>query len=64
VNAARRWVANAAWILAGIVLYAVCIDVFGGYPRFATEFWSWVALAAIVAAGVVVWVRHERRGDR
>lgn len=64
MNAARRWAANTAWILAGIILYAVCIDVFGGYPQFFSEVLSWVALAAIVGAGVLVWVRHERDGER
>jgi uncharacterized membrane protein YdcZ (DUF606 family) len=60
---ARRWAANLAWTVAGILIYALCIDVFGGYPRYHTEALSLAALILMVLLGVSVWCRHERRDD-
>ncbi|MEX0428534.1 hypothetical protein AB3X52_12960 [Nocardioides sp. DS6] len=59
-----RWLANLAWIVAGVVIYAICIDVFGGYPQAHSEVLSWLAVVALVGAGLGVWVWHERHGDR
>jgi hypothetical protein len=60
---ARRWPANLAWTLAGILIYGLCIDVFGGYPRYHTEALNLAALILLVLLGVSVWYRHERRDD-
>jgi uncharacterized membrane protein YdcZ (DUF606 family) len=60
---ARRWAANLAWTVAGILIYALCIDVFGGYPRYHTEALNLAALILLVLLGVTVWYCHERRDD-
>jgi hypothetical protein len=56
----RRWAANLAWIVLGVGLYAICIDIFGGYPQVHSEALSWAAVVLIVLAGALVWYRHER----
>lgn len=59
----RRWFANVVWFLAGVLLYAVCIDVFGGYPQVHSELLSWIAVIVLVLLGAGVWYWHERRDD-
>jgi hypothetical protein len=61
----RRWAANLAWTVAGIVLYFLCIDTFGGYPSIHSETLNLTALIVLILLGAFVWYRHERRdGDR
>jgi hypothetical protein len=45
----------------GIVIYAICIDVFGGYPRFHTEALSWIVVSALSLGAAIVWILSERR---
>jgi hypothetical protein len=59
----RRWVANAVWIIAGIGLYAICNNIFSGYPRWHTQALSWIAVVVIVILGALVWYWHERHDD-
>jgi len=59
-----RWLTNLAWIVAGVVIYAICIDVFGGYSQAHSELLSWIAVVLLVVAGAAVWLWHERHGDR
>jgi hypothetical protein len=59
-RALRRWAANLAWIVLGVGLYAICIDIFGGYPQAHSEGLSWAAVVLIVLAGAAIWYRHER----
>jgi hypothetical protein len=59
-RALRRWAANLAWIVLGVGLYAICIDIFGGYPQVHSEALDWAAVVLIVLAGALVWYRHER----
>jgi uncharacterized membrane protein YdcZ (DUF606 family) len=59
----RRWLANFLWTIAGVLLYAVCIDVFGGYPRYHTEALDWAGVVVLVLLGIAIWVRHQRHGD-
>jgi hypothetical protein len=58
----RRRAANLLWILLGIVAYAVCIDIFGGYPQVHSEALDWAAVVLIVLAGALAWYWHERHG--
>jgi uncharacterized membrane protein YdcZ (DUF606 family) len=60
---ARRWLANVVWTVVGVLLYAVCIDVFGGYPRFHTEVLEWAGVVVLVLLGIAAWVWHQRHGD-
>lgn len=59
----RRWVANAIWTIVGVGLYAICINMFSGYPRWHSEALSWVAVVVIVVLGAQVWYWHERHDD-
>jgi hypothetical protein len=59
-----RLLSNLVWILAGVVIYAICIDVFGGYPQAHSEVLSWIAVVVLIVAGAGVWLWHERHGDR
>jgi hypothetical protein len=59
----RRWLVNAIWTIVGVGLYAVSIDMFGGYPRWHSEALNWIAVIVIVILGALVWYRHERHDD-
>jgi hypothetical protein len=48
-------------VVLGVVIYAICIDVFGGYPRFHTEALSWIAVSAFSIGAAIVWILSERR---
>jgi O-antigen/teichoic acid export membrane protein len=60
---ARRWLVNLIWTIVGVGLYAVCINIFGGYPRWHSETLSWIAIIVIMALAALVWYRHERNDD-
>jgi len=55
----RRWAANVAWLVTGVGLFAICIDVFGGYPRWHSEALDWIAVIVIMILAAVVWIRYE-----
>ncbi len=59
----RRRVANAIWAIVGVGLYAICLNVFSGYPRWHSEALSWIAVVVIVVLGALVWYWHERHDD-
>jgi hypothetical protein len=59
-----RWAANLAWMVLGVGLYAICINMFGGYPQVHSEALNWAAVVLIVLAGALAWYRHERRDPR
>ena len=59
----RKVITNAAWTLFGVLAFAVCIDIFGGYPRWHTEALDWVAVAALMVAAAGVWLWSERSDD-
>ena len=61
---ARRWLANLGWIVTGVVLAAVSVDVFGGYPQVHSDLLNMIALILVIVAGVVVWYVDERRNRR
>ncbi|MBV9729700.1 MAG: hypothetical protein JO309_09915 [Pseudonocardiales bacterium] len=63
-GARRRWLANAAWVVAGVVLAAICLGVFGGYPRAHSALLNLIALVLVIAAGALVWYVDERRERR
>jgi hypothetical protein len=54
------WLANVCWLVAGVGLYGICIDVFGGYPQVHSEALDWAAVVLIVVAGALAWFWHER----
>jgi uncharacterized membrane protein YidH (DUF202 family) len=54
-----RLAANLAWVIGGVGIYAICIDIFGGYPQVHSEALDWAAVVLIVLAGALVWYWHE-----
>jgi uncharacterized membrane protein YdcZ (DUF606 family) len=57
-----RWLSRKiGLVVLGIVIYAICIDVFGGYPRFHTEALSWIVVSALSVGAAIVWILSERR---
>lgn len=58
-----RWLANLGWVLLGILLYFVCIDMFSGYPQYHSGLLNLLALIAVVLAGAAVWWRTSRRDE-
>lgn len=58
-----RWARRLGLIVVGVLLYAVCADVFGGYARWHTETLSWVAVVLIAMTAAAIWLRDERRDD-
>jgi hypothetical protein len=59
---ARKLAADLAWFIAGVAAFAICIDIFGGYPQVHSEALDWAAVVLIVLAGALAWIRHERHG--
>jgi uncharacterized membrane protein YdcZ (DUF606 family) len=59
----RRWPTNLIWVVLGVLLYAACIDVFGGYPQVHSEALNWIAVVVLVLLGAFVWYRDEQRDD-
>jgi cytochrome c-type biogenesis protein CcmH/NrfF len=63
----RNWVLwtlrKVALIVAGVVLYAVCIGMFGGYPQFHTALLTWIAVVGLSVAAGIIWIVDERRTD-
>ena len=51
-------------VLLGIVLYTVCINMYGGYPEVYSDWINRAAIAVIVVVAVVVFLRHERHSER
>ncbi|MFC4242656.1 hypothetical protein ACFOYW_04660 [Gryllotalpicola reticulitermitis] len=47
--------------IVGFVLYWVVDSLFGGFPKYHTMFWSWVAMIVTSLFGAVVWIIDERR---
>lgn len=50
-------------IVTGVVLYAVCIGMFGGYPQFDTALLTWIAVVGLSLTAGVIWIVDERRAD-
>jgi L-asparagine transporter-like permease len=49
-----RWVINLAWIVVWIVLYFMCINVFGDTVAF-------IGIPVLIVVMVIVWFATERR---
>lgn len=60
--ARRRW-ADVAWTVGGVALYALCINMFGGYPAVHSEALNSAGVGLVVVLGIVVWYRDERDDD-
>ncbi|GAB3308795.1 hypothetical protein EK0264_08140 [Epidermidibacterium keratini] len=54
---------NLGFILLGVFLYFVSIEMFSGYPSWNSEFWNRLAIAALVVIGAIVWWWHEHHGE-
>jgi hypothetical protein len=63
----RNWLLWAlrklALIVTGVVLYAVCIGMFGGYPQFHTALLTWIAVIGLSVAAGIIWIVDEHRAD-
>ena len=46
----------------GVLLYALCIDMFSGYPQYYTDWLSRAGIAVLVLFGIGGWVWHARTG--
>jgi hypothetical protein len=58
---AVRVVRRMSLVALGVVIYAVCIGVFGGYPQFHTGLATWVVVGLLSVTALVIWIRDERR---
>ncbi|GAA1482703.1 hypothetical protein GCM10009624_31430 [Gordonia sinesedis] len=52
-----------AGIVVGVLLYALCIDMFGGYPEYHTAELTRVAVGLLVVVGIGIWIWHSKVGD-
>jgi putative flippase GtrA len=59
----RRLAANVVWVVVGVGLFAICIDVFGGYPSWHSEALDWIAVVVIMVLAAVVWYWYDRDTD-
>ena len=63
----RNWLVRSlrmlAFIVAGIVLYSICIGMFGGYPQFHTALLTWIAVIGLSVGAGIIWIIDERRDD-
>jgi putative flippase GtrA len=59
----RRLAANVVWTVAGVGLFAICIDVFGGYPSWHSEALDWIAVIVIMVLAAIVWYWYDRGVD-
>jgi hypothetical protein len=50
-----------ALTILALVLYFICDDLFGGYPKYNSTLLTWVVLLGLMAFGVVMWIVDERR---
>ncbi|WP_265444791.1 hypothetical protein [Flexivirga meconopsidis] len=50
-------------VALGIVLYAMCIDMFGGYPQVHSELLTRVAIGLLIVGSIAVWAWHSRVSD-
>jgi L-asparagine transporter-like permease len=51
---ALRWVINLAWIVVWVVLYFMCINVFGDTA-------AYIGIPVLIVLMVIVWFATERR---
>lgn len=58
-----RLVGGFGLAVLGVLLYALCIDVFGGYPRYHSEALSWIGVVGLAVGAGVIWVVDERRHE-
>jgi hypothetical protein len=50
-----------ALTILALVLYFICDDLFGGYPKYNSTLITWIVLLGLMAFGVVMWIVDERR---
>ncbi|GHO82680.1 hypothetical protein [Dictyobacter formicarum] len=50
----RRWLINLIWIVAWIVIYFLCIDVFGNTVAF-------IGVPTLIVTSAIIWFATERR---
>jgi hypothetical protein len=62
-----RTVVKALWIIAGIIggilIFALCQDVFAGYPQYGTDIMTYIGLTIVMAVAAFAWIIDHRRLD-
>jgi hypothetical protein len=58
-----RLLRRTGLVLLGILLYAVCINIFSGYPQYGTPLLNWIAVILISITAGIIWIRFERHSD-
>ena len=53
-RAVLRWVINLVWIVVWIVLYFLCINVFGDTAAF-------IGIPVLIVLMIIIWFATERR---
>lgn len=52
---------RTAWVVLGVLLYALCINVFSKYPQYHSATLTWIGVIALSVFAAVVWLREEVR---
>jgi hypothetical protein len=64
-NRALRAIVGTIKVIAltilALVIYFICDDLFGGYPKYDSTLITWVLLLGFMAFGLVMWIVDERR---
>ena len=50
---------RTGWVVLGVLLYAMCINVFTQYPQYHSAFLTWVGVIALSVIAAFVWLREE-----
>lgn len=63
-GAVRTILRRIGYTLLGILLYAIAMNMFSGYPEIGSQWINRAATLAIVIFAAVVFIRDERRRSR
>ena len=58
-----RFLLTIAGIIFALFCFFLCSDMFAGYPRYGTEYLTWIGLCLLMATGGGVWIIDHRRLD-
>jgi hypothetical protein len=62
-----RIVVKTLWIIVGVIggilIFALCQDVFAGYPQYGTDIMTYIGLTIVMAIAAYAWLIDHRRLD-
>ena len=61
LRAAAAVLKALAYTVVAIVVYAICIDMFSGYPQVHSLLLNIIAMVLIALTGGLAWIIDERR---